>query len=463
MPNFAKNQKGAAALIVSLVLLSLAIIFIPTAAFLTQVKQELIQNQLKAVHAYYAAEGAIEDNIYRIKKGMKYSDVNSLDVDGSPATINITTSGSEKIITVQSEAAGRHRKVEAVLAIDGVLADFSYGVQAGQGGLNMNQSAKVEGNVYSNGSIIGFNSAQITGDAYAASSSFISGMIIGGNARAYSISISEVGGNATMADLLDDTLVMCNAYAARITKSKISGNATYITIDQYSYDRVGGQKIATTTAPATLPVQPFAISDAQLDAWENEAQNGGPPITSPCPYEISSSRNLGPVKINCDLIVSGNSTILTVNGLIWVKGDITVRISAQIKLAGYFGANSSVIIADDPDNRLNKGRIQIFQGSQILGSGATRSYLLAVSRNNSAASGGAVIAIEPRNSSASGIFFAPYGSIDLQQSVSLKELTAYKIIMSNSAIVSYESGLANLLFTSGPTAGWTLTDWQEKL
>ena len=49
----------------------------------------------------------------------------------------------------------------------------------------------------------------------------------------------------------------------------------------------------------------------------------------------------------------------------------------------------------------------------------------------------------------------------LKNSVKLKEVSGYLIEAENSAEVTYETGLANLLFTSGPSGGWNLTDWEE--
>lgn len=454
------REKGAAALIVSMILLSLAVVLIPTFIFLTQASQVAVQNQLKTATAYYAAEAAVEDNIYRIKKGMRYSESNNLTVEGASATVAIASIGSQKIITVESQALARHRKIEAVLAIEGVAVDFHYGAQVGNGGLEMANASKVTGSVYSNGNIVGDNKPEITGDAFAASSSSISGMKIGGKARAYNMTDSQVGKNATIANQLDNASISGSAYAANITKSQISGDATYITIDERT--TVGGRRIATTTAPEPLARQSFPISEEQLDQWEREAADGGT-ISSPCPYEISKKTiTFGPKKINCDLIIRTDG-VLILTGPVWVKGNISVENNGIIKLSGYFGNRSSVIIADDPDDRPSKSVIKVKNKGQFQGSGTAGSYILAVSRNNSAASGGDITAIDIGNSSLSSIFFAPEGLVEIGNLIGVKEVTAHKLKMANQSAVTYESGLASLLFTSGPTAGWNLIDWQEKL
>ncbi|KKT91018.1 MAG: hypothetical protein UW93_C0014G0001, partial [Parcubacteria group bacterium GW2011_GWC1_45_13] len=42
-----------------------------------------------------------------------------------------------------------------------------------------------------------------------------------------------------------------------------------------------------------------------------------------------------------------------------------------------------------------------------------------------------------------------------------KEATAYGIILNNEAIITYESGLANVNFYSGPSGGWNIESWAE--
>ena len=57
--------------------------------------------------------------------------------------------------------------------------------------------------------------------------------------------------------------------------------------------------------------------------------------------------------------------------------------------------------------------------------------------------------------SASGdiLVYASHGEVHLKNSVSLEEVSAYKIRLSNSAQVIYKTGLANLLFLPARPAG----------
>jgi hypothetical protein len=57
--------------------------------------------------------------------------------------------------------------------------------------------------------------------------------------------------------------------------------------------------------------------------------------------------------------------------------------------------------------------------------------------------------------------YAAHGEVQLANNISLKEVTAYRIRLKNSAEVIYETGLASLLFNSGPGGGYSISSWAE--
>ena len=59
------------------------------------------------------------------------------------------------------------------------------------------------------------------------------------------------------------------------------------------------------------------------------------------------------------------------------------------------------------------------------------------------------------------LVYAGHGEINLKNDINLKEVTGYKITIQNNAQVVYESGLANLLFSSGPSGGYFVDSWKE--
>ena len=84
-----------------------------------------------------------------------------------------------------------------------------------------------------------------------------------------------------------------------------------------------------------------------------------------------------------------------------------------------------------------------------------------ISQNNSAETGGSTNAISMGQGASALVSYASHGQITLQQSVSVKEVTAYKIILQNSANVTYDTGLPSVLFESGPAGGYDITSWKE--
>ncbi|HYC79852.1 MAG TPA: hypothetical protein VEC17_02405, partial [Candidatus Binatia bacterium] len=279
----------------------------------------------------------------------------------------------------------------------------------------------------------------------------IEGMDIDNNSWSHTIrGGSNVLGNATHS-VIQNTNVTGNVVADSISNCSIGGSATY---DTRSSCTVSGAVTTpnpnTFTAPAVLPLP---IDETQIDAWEAEASAGG---TIGTQSFNSGTRTLGPVKINGDLILTNDAQVI-ITGTIWVTGNITLSQTSIIRLSSGYGGLSGVIIAG-VDESPTTGTITIGQSTQALGSGTAGSYLMLLSQKE----GVATIAISTSQSSGSAILYAGEGMIEVSQSGSLKEITAEKLRITNSATVTYETGLANTNFTSGPGGGWEIQDqtWQ---
>ncbi len=246
-----------------------------------------------------------------------------------------------------------------------------------------------------------------------------------------------------------------SAYSHTITDSIIDKNAYYQTMSTTT--------VAGTTYPGSVDqsTSTMPIPDSTISQWETDAANASV-INSPCPYTISgsSSVTLGPVKINCDLQLS-NSASLTLSGNIWVNGNVTLSNSGTIQVGSGISGKTVGIIADSPTNHTTNSKITVSNSTNFAGSG-TNSYVMLVSQNNSAETGGSQIAIDAQNSMTGKVLlYAPHGQVHLSNSSSIKEVTGWKLILSNSAQVIYETGLAHLLFTSGPAGGYVFDKWGE--
>ncbi|MBI1866172.1 MAG: hypothetical protein HYS02_00190 [Candidatus Staskawiczbacteria bacterium] len=229
-----------------------------------------------------------------------------------------------------------------------------------------------------------------------------------------------------------------NALVYSCINSTIDGNLTYVTGGTNTCT-VGG---TTSIQSAEIPSQPLPISQSQIDGWKNDAEDGG--IIGSVTLSGTQTMSLGPKKINGNLSVS-NSAILTLTGTVYVTGNITVSNSAKIKLASGYGSLSGVILSD--------GTITPSNSSALQGSGQAGSYLLVLSTNASNS------AITVSNSATGAIFYTSAGGVTVSNIFAAREVTGYKLIMNNNAVITYESGLASAFFSSGPSGGWKVVSW----
>lgn len=423
------GQSGQAVLTVVIFLLSIGMSIIYGVVSPTLKQSAVAENFIQSSQGYVASESGIEDVIYRLKNGMQTGETEVLRVASSTATTTITSIGNnEKSIFSLGNSLNRIRQMRASLVVENGI-NFNYGVQVGNGGFELDNSAQVIGNVYSGGKIVGENSNLIKGDVISSGSGgLISGITATGTAYAYTIKDSNVGGDAYYQVIVNTT--------------------------------VGGTQHPGSTNQADFPLP---ISDTAISVWEEEAVAGGV-ISSPCPYNITTNRTLGPVKITCDVQVSGNPTV-TLNGPVWVTGNISFANTPIIKAGASMGAKSVVVIADNPSNRITSSQITLTNSALFQGSGQIGSYVLLLSQNNAAELGagkGENTAIDVNNSAGGALLlYAGHGEVMIQNNVSLKEVTAYRVYAKNTAKVIYETGLASLLFSSGPSGSWTVKGWAE--
>ena len=306
---------------------------------------------------------------------------------------------------------------------------FHYGVQAGAGGFSLNNSSSITGNVFSSGPVIGGGGNLVRGDVV---SSGPDGWVYGIHATS-------------------------SVYAHTIGKT---GAATTVDKDAYYVTKVN-----TTVSGTSHPNSPdqetagLPITDEQITELETIAESGG--TISSCDgngdYTIDSDVSLGPKKIACNLIVKSSSATLTITGHLWITGNITMQTGPTIRIDPSLGSQNVAIVADNPVDQTGSGMVSVGQSTVFEGSGATGSFVFLISQNRSAELGGSTVAIEMGQGASALIAYAAHGLVTLSQSVSVKEVTAYKISLSQSANVTYDTGLPSTVFQSGPGGSWTFT------
>ena len=70
-------------------------------------------------------------------------------------------------------------------------------------------------------------------------------------------------------------------------------------------------------------------------------------------------------------------------------------------------------------------------------------------------------AVEAFSNILTSILYASAGAIKLNSNVHVKEVTGYMLRLESNATVTYETGLANVNFTSGPGGAFQIKSWQE--
>ena len=219
-------------------------------------------------------------------------------------------------------------------------------------------------------------------------------------------------------------------------------NGSFITGDAYAAGTVSGVAVSGEMRN-NQNIQALPIPDEQIANWKTEASVGG----SVGNQTFSGSGNiLGPKKIAGNLTLSNNAS-LTVTGTLWITGDLVLSNNAEVKLASSYGVNDGIVIVD--------GVTTLNNDSIFRGSGTDESYIMILSTNTGSN------AISLQNNAGAAILYAPYGTVQISNNAGLNQVTAKTVSLQNNAVIDYVSGLVDASFTSGPSGGYEIADWQE--
>jgi len=189
----------------------------------------------------------------------------------------------------------------------------------------------------------------------------------------------------------------------------------------------------------------YPVSEANIAEWKTDASSGG---TYSGNYAVGwAGATIGPKIITGNLTISGGGT-LVVSGTVWVKGNLSLSGGGLIKLAPSYGTNDGVVVVD--------GTVTISGGGHADGSGVEGSYLMLLSLSESLTN-----AISVSGGAGAVIVYAPYGAISVVGGASLKEATGYRLLIDGGSTITYESGLTNNNFSSGPSGSWSIDEWEE--
>ena len=229
-------------------------------------------------------------------------------------------------------------------------------------------------------------------------------------------------------------------------------NASGVIYCQVGTNNANGKTCDTSRdIPDTLPMP---VSQANIDQWKAEAEAGG---TYNGNLLVDWDGDiLGPKKITGNLTVNGGGTLL-VTGTLWVQGYIIVTGGGKIKISPSLGANSAIILSDK--------YVQVDGGGQFEGSGTAGSYPVIVSTSicpNTTPCAYNNSAISLSGGAGAVVLNAPFGKVQINGGSGARSVSGHSIHISGGGIVTYETGLANLSFTSGPSGGWEISGWGEE-
>ncbi len=428
-----KNTKGQAMILAVILFMgvSMAILLGIVGPILRQ--KTVLSDLVRSRETYFLAEAGIEDVLYRYKSGKPVFAEEVISLNGQFATTTITNVSGGKNIVSSANVNQHVRKISTNIVLGTGIA-FHYGVQSGMGGFVLLNSSSITGNVFSAGPITGAGN-MIYGDVV---SSGAAGIINGIHAT-----------GTAFAHVIQNSTIDRDAYYQTLTNTTVAGTQHPNSADQ--------------------PIVDLPISDAQITEWESDAVAGGTMLSTDCDSynsssntcTLSSSRTIGPKKIPFNLLIKSASGIITVAGPLWVTGNITTQTGPTVRMDPSLGSQNVALIADNPSNPTGSGLITVGQSTIFQGSGSPGSFVFLISQNRSSETGGSIDAISMNQGASALVAYASHGQITLSQSVSVKEVTAYKIILTQTANVVYDTGLPSTLFSAGPSGGYDITNWEE--
>ncbi len=257
--------------------------------------------------------------------------------------------------------------------------------------------------------------------------------------------------------LLKIPSVKGNAYSQTIESTTINGQAHYQSLTGTVKANNGTVTCAENdNGPwcfdnaANQPPANFPISDAEIAQMEAQAATGGTTTCSPTCI-ILNGASIGPRKYNGNVTLDNGANV-TLTGTVWVNGDLLIDNNSVLKLSDAYGADSGTIIADYVADQSLKGKILLQNNGNILGNATPNTYIMAISMHRDLIFAAATVNV--LNNLSAAVIYSPYGIVEISNNAALKEVTAQKLILRENTSVTYESGLANVNFTTGPGGSW---------
>ena len=355
---FSSGESGQAVLIavVLSVTVSTLILFALSLPISDQIRNA--GDYLSSRQALINSESLNDEVLYRLNNNKNIPSVLNLSIVGD-SSFSIVADWDSNTKQVLSNSTYRDftRKIEAIFIANRTVI-FDFGVWIASGGLRMENSSHIDGNVFSMGTILKMGS------------SYISGIV------------------------------------------------------------------STSTTSINLP-----ISDEDINNWKAQASSGKV-INGDLILNNKSTTTVSALKITHNLSLR-NAGSLTLNGPLYVMGNLDMDNSSRIQLDPSYAGKSETIVVD--------GTITLANSTYLGGSGQNGSTIILATQNTSGCSSvnctSDTPAIRLSNSAeASAILLAPHGAVYLSNSASTKSVLANYLYMQNSAEIVYDPLIVNTNF-----------------
>jgi len=366
-----KFRDGFAALTATIFVFAVSAVLIAGLTFAALREVRITRNLSSSVRGYYAAESGVEDAIYRFVTGKQIVSGETISTGTGTGTIAITAAGSQKTISVEGVLGNVYRTVEAVIAENTVGASFFYGVQVSDGGLQMSNNSTVNGNVYSNGSIIGGAGSIITGSATVAGG-INANPSVQWTAENADQNFATASSNRDIAQSftanVTDKINKVSVYLAKV------GNPTSNITLRITTDN-GGKPASSDMTSAVIPYTSVGVTAS----WIDVALDSPPTLTSGAKYWIvldygsNSSSNYWNWRKDASDSYAGNTGRYTSN---WSSGsaswtDVGGDLAFRVWLGGVNTKIDGVTIGNASSG---EGHANLFVNATVHGSSCPNAY-----------------------------------------------------------------------------------------
>lgn len=481
-----KHPRGAIALLVLMGVTVFSLMVLTSVSTLASHAFTITLDESATERTFYAAEAGLNEALYRLIVNPAPGNFSLNLDDGVSVQVSITSLSDHSIClnnpnnpypraieSSASDSTGKIRVLQIIACSSSYAGGFDSAVQTAGGGVNMANNSCVVGNIHSNGNIINYGGAtdngcknsneeddcrpfiydykhSIRGRVAAALNSSVTGVGNNDDILAHTISNSIAGTDAHYQSIIGS--VKANGLAA--TQEICTGSS----IGPPCYS--GSQDVPERELPITITV---------INDWKSDITNIAPAIYDDCPLDdtkyciYDADRTLGWYKIEGDLDID-NNRVLTLNGSLWVTGNIILSNNANIRMDESLGESSVVIISD--------GLIDVGNNLIVIPNSNPRSFILmttSLDRKSSVSCTAPDLLNRPAicasNGSKSIIFAAPEGQLYVKNLGCLNAAASYSINLLNNSTVTYNPNLASFVVSSsggGETVGTALGTWREK-